>query len=162
MMRQTLKMISYGLIALLAFVGGVFFDRRAGTHETVRINIDTVTVVRVDTIRVVEPKPVTIAEYKTDTIIIYHESEPVYIPIPLKKYTFAGPEYKVEASGYKVELQAIEVYPTTIVQTITNEKILTKRDTKRLGIGIQAGYGITRNGVSPYVGVGVHYSVIRF
>jgi len=32
----------------------------------------------------------------------------------------------------------------------------------RYGLGVQVGYGITNKGLSPYVGVGISYNIIRF
>lgn len=33
---------------------------------------------------------------------------------------------------------------------------------KRLGLGINAGYGMTKEGLSPYVGIGIQYNIIEF
>ena len=40
-------------------------------------------------------------------------------------------------------------------------KTITEKP-KRFGIGVQAGYGVFNNKPSPYVGVGFHYSFIKF
>ena len=33
---------------------------------------------------------------------------------------------------------------------------------KKFGIGIQTGYGIGKNGIGPYIGIGISYNIIRF
>ena len=33
---------------------------------------------------------------------------------------------------------------------------------KRIGIGVQAGYGIGKNGLTPYIGAGISWNIIRF
>lgn len=39
---------------------------------------------------------------------------------------------------------------------------VTKTVNRRLDIGVTAGYGIGRSGLSPYIGVGVYYKIWRF
>ena len=40
-------------------------------------------------------------------------------------------------------------------------KTITEKP-KRFGVGVQAGYGVFNNKLTPYVGVGFHYSFIKF
>lgn len=47
----------------------------------------------------------------------------------------------------------------------TNTELRTyqvKIKRKKFGIGVQVGYGITKAGLSPYVGLGGHYSLFKF
>lgn len=37
-----------------------------------------------------------------------------------------------------------------------------KQKPKRIGIGVQVGYGVNQNGFTPYVGIGISYNVLRF
>jgi len=48
--------------------------------------------------------------------------------------------------------------------TITDIKSIkvVERKPGRVGIGIQAGYGVTKTGLSPYIGAGINYNLIRF
>jgi len=49
------------------------------------------------------------------------------------------------------------------IKTVTFKSIkLDSPKDKKYGIGIQFGYGITRSGLSPFVGVGLQYSLIKF
>ena len=71
--------------------------------------------------------------------------EPVYIPVPITQKEYSTDNYRAWVSGYKPSLDSVWVYPET--------KIIREKP-RRWGIGVIAGYGIGRNGLSPYVGVG--------
>ena len=93
---------------------------------------------------------------KVDTLIV-RDSIKVYVPI--NKYLFEEPnKYRIEASGYEVSLDKVELFPKTVYKTETN--VVKKKP--RFGIGVQVGYGICGDRVSPYVGVGIQYNIITF
>ncbi len=79
----------------------------------------------------------------------------VYLPITQKIYKDSL--YTAYVSGYRAKLDSIEVYSKTRTVFIRER---AKR--KRFGLGVQAGYGFSGNKVSPYVGVGVSYSLFEF
>ena len=60
--------------------------------------------------------------------------------------------YHAWVSGYDAQLDSIHVFRETIKETKT---IYAKP--KKFHIGLQAGYGITNKGLSPYIGIGVSY-----
>ena len=76
--------------------------------------------------------------------------EPVYIPVPISQKEYQTENYHAWVSGYKPSLDSVWVYP---------EKIIIREKLRRWGIGVIAGYGIGRNGLSPYVGVGGYWRV---
>ena len=39
------------------------------------------------------------------------------------------------------------------------ENIIVKEKKKPISVGVQTGYGITKNGLSPYVGFGLQYNI---
>ena len=88
-----------------------------------------------------EPFPVYIT-LDGDTVI-----EPIYVPMPITQKEYKTDDYRLSISGYKPNLDYIEVYRRTeyITKTITP---------RRWGIGVIAGYGIGKHGLSPYVGLG--------
>lgn len=90
---------------------------------------------------------------RNDTIVV---RDTVRVAVPISRYTFADSLYKCEVEGYDVSLKRMEVYPKTIYRT----NIV--REPSRWGIGVQVGYGMSREGLSPYVGVGVSYNLIIF
>ena len=83
-----------------------------------------------------------------------HDSVAVEIPITQKEYV--GKDYHAWLSGYLVSLDSIETYntTTTIMQPAKKQK--------RWGLGVQAGYGVGKNGLQPYVGIGVSYNLFGF
>lgn len=76
--------------------------------------------------------------------------ELVYIPVPITQKEYQTENYRAWVSGYKPSLDSVWVYP---------EKIIIREKPRRWGIGVIAGYGIGRNGLSPYVGVGGYWRV---
>lgn len=93
-----------------------------------------------------EPFPVYIT-LDGDTVI-----EPIYVPMPITQKEYKTDDYRLSISGYKPNLDYIEVYRRT-------EYITKTMNPRRWGIGVIAGYGIGKNGLSPYVGIGGFYRI---
>lgn len=128
---------------------------------------------RVDTLvvrdTIVQEKPVyrTISQVRTeyvpvcDTIRI---QDTLFVPVPIETKVYEDSLYRAEVSGYRASLDRIEIYQQEriITQTIP----VQVKERKRWGIGVQAGYGVsTPNGkpvLSPYIGIGVSYDLIRW
>lgn len=152
--------IFFGLILVSIFFIG-FWAGEKGIKETEKIVYRIDTIVRWDTVKEVVEKPVCryIVRYDTTFVYVYDSIEvPVYIPIERKEYRTE--RYHAVIEGYHPELISLTTYPETKYITRTETHTITKR--KRLGIGIQAGYGITKQGFSPYVGIGVQYNLFSF
>ena len=122
------------LILILCFL--CFLTGRHTKKAEVGFICKTDTFIRVDTIRDSIPYPV----YET-VIQTVPELFPVYIT--LGGDTIREPVY--------INLDYIEIYRKT--------EQITKVVDRRFGIGITAGYGIGRNGLSPYVGIGGFYRI---
>lgn len=86
---------------------------------------------------------------------IIYDSAAVIIPISQKRY--ADSTYTAWVSGYEARLDSITVFPRTIKIREREEK-----PPNRWSIGVSAGYGYTRKGLSPFIGVGITYSIISF
>ena len=128
---------------------------------------------RVDTLvvrdTIVQEKPVyrTISQVRTeyvpvcDTIRI---QDTLFVPVPIETKVYEDSLYRAEGSGYRASLDRLEIYQQEriITQTIP----VQVKERKRWGIGVQAGYGVsTPNGkpvLSPYIGIGVSYDLIRW
>lgn len=63
-------------------------------------------------------------------------------------------------SGIDPRLDSIKTYQTNMV--ITKEISVPVKVRSRWGLGIQAGYGASKDGLSPYIGVGVSYNVMSW
>ena len=84
------------------------------------------------------------------------DSVEVDIPITQKVYSDDS-TYTAYISGFNQRLDSLIFHPKREVVTITKWK-----PPKRWSIGIQAGYGMSRNGMQPYIGIGVSYNLFSF
>jgi hypothetical protein len=84
--------------------------------------------------------------------------------IPIERKTYQTEDYKAEIEGFRPSLVSMEIYRQT--QFVTKTETLRIPDTRRWGIGLQAGYGVSVQGgfvkPHPYLGVGVQYSVFKW
>ncbi len=82
----------------------------------------------------------------------------VEVAVSMERRMYEDSTYRAQVSGPAIgglhpSLDWVEVYNRTTT--------IAKRPT-RWGIGVQMGYGMSREGVSPYVGVGLSYNLITF
>ena len=142
------------LTAVICSAVGYEYGRRGS-----RVSTSVADTIRIrDTVRDSIPYPVveTVVQEIPELFPVYitldgdtiHET--VYIPVPISQKEYQTENYHAWVSGYKPSLDSIWVYP---------EKIIIKEKPRRWGIGVIAGYGIGRNGLSPYVGVGGFYRI---
>ncbi len=144
---------------ILVFLLAVILLLRNYTEMQVNERIIHDTVVKYDTIRDSVPYPMFTYIYKYDTAYfpifvdsstVGHnpvDSVPVVIPVERKEYRTE--DYQAVISGYRPNLDLIEVFQKTQTITVTPK-------TKRWGLGLQAGYGVSGGW---YVGVGISYNI---
>lgn len=143
------------ILCLLCFVTGRYTKKA----EIERV-CETDTFIYVDTIRDSIPYPIyeTLIQTVPELFPIYitldgdtvHDS--IYVSVPVTQKEYLSDNYHVWVSGYKPSLDSIDIFPKTMY-------ITKYKPARRWGIGVMAGYGIGRNGLSPYVGVGIYYRV---
>ena len=159
----------FRLVFLLIWGVGIFFWGRNSAKERdltgCAPQVDTL-LVR-DTIVLEMPVYRTISQVRTeyvpvcDTIRI---QDTLFVPVPIETKVYEDSLYRAEVSGYRASLDRLEIYQQEriITQTIP----VQVKERKRWGIGVQAGYGVsTPNGkpvLSPYIGIGVSYDLIRW
>ena len=165
-----LKIITLVFAVLLLFnivnAIGYFVNEHKNAHSSeMKVKVDTLFVY--DTIFVEKPVikkvetidtlllPVSI----TDTLMLH---DTVLIHLPIEQRQYSDPRYTAWVSGYRPQLDSIQIYQRT--EYITN-KVKTVTKPKRWGIGLQAGYGVSlHNGQvfpAPYIGVGLSYSIVN-
>ena len=148
---------------LVSYMAGGYHFR--DTAKTV-VKTDTLR----DTVTVREPVFVTeravrtdtvwlpVVRTRTDTVLLTSNGpkDSVWAVVPITQKVYADSTYKAWVSGYNPRLDSIQVYRQTIVTTKT-ETVVKKR---RIGIGVQAGYGygFRYGGIEPYVGLGVSWN----
>lgn len=153
------------IIALLASM--LYSHVRQMFQDKITIKVDTVTVM--DTIPYLMPvaRDSVVVRYVVKQFPInrrdtarncqdmarnIQDTATVTIPITQKRYSDST--YTAWVSGYEAQLDSIEVYQRT--QTIYNT-VTERRKIPPWGIGITAGYGVGKRGLTPYIGIGVTY-----
>ena len=167
------------LLAISAALNIIYIRARVSGGADGQTRPDTVRLV--DTLRYVSPAPVrdTIVRYvrvtapiapqppdtaasdvaETDTLRAMHGiADTAAVIIPITSRTYSTPEFTATVSGYQPSLDSITIHaPRTI---ITNNPPAVK--SKPWGIGIAAGIGAGRGGITTFIGITLQYSLIRF
>ena len=155
---QRIKYILLGLIIgiVICLLNGWVSCHRTTDKEVITI---TDTLVLTDTIIKFQPKP-----YKVtiiDTIYLPQQpQQPQYDTLIRQEVIYKDSTYMAVVGGIEPYLKSIEIYPKTIY--VNNNTTTTIKVRSRFGLGVQAGYGYGRNGLQPYVGVGVQYNLIQW
>lgn len=161
------ELIPYFIIIVLTFLLSISVNRCSTNRDKNRepeivIKTDTIKIVKIDTVTIIKPKP--IYSKVVDTIFVKcTDTVNHYVSIPIEQKTFQGTQYKAYISGFKPQLDSINIFNKTEYIYVNKEveKLVYQRK-KNFGIGVQAGYGICGDKLSPYFGIGVSYNIIRF
>ena len=155
-----MKTIGYIFVCLLALFLSFSIGRNSvepSVQEVEIIKRDTLTILQIDTITIIKPQP-----YRVEVIdTIYIEKQPQGSVFVQEIKEYKDSTYYAKISGINAFLEEIRVYPRTEYKYIANTEIMREKP-KKWGLGVQAGYGIGRNGLQPYIGVGISYNLIRF
>ena len=158
---ERIKYILLGVIAglVICFINGWTSCHRTTDKEVITI---TDTLVLTDTIIKMQPKP-----YKVtiiDTIYLPQQPQKPQKPqidtLIRQEVIYKDSTYMAVVGGIEPYLKSIEIYPKTIY--VNNNTTTTIKVRSRFGLGVQAGYGYGRNGLQPYVGIGVQYTLIQW
>ncbi len=154
-----MKYLPYFLIAVLAFCLGWCSRSPTKAHigktDTVT-SVHVVTKVDVDTMYILSPQPYLAWIDNSDTI---HVSDTCW---HLREYkVYQDSNYYAKVSGVAPRLDEIRVYPKTLTQYVYRDRIVSNKQ-KRFGLGLSAGYGIGRNGLSPVLAVTVNYNLFQW
>ena len=156
--------IKYILLGVIAGIVICLLNGWASCHRTTDKEVITITdtLVLTDTIIKFQPKP-----YKVtiiDTIYLPQQpqqpQQPQYDTLIRQEITYKDSTYTAVVGGIEPYLKSIEIYPKTIY--VNNNTTTTIKVRSRFGLGVQAGYGYGRNGLQPYVGMGVQYNLIQW
>jgi hypothetical protein len=135
---------------------------RRNDASSVNKDADTITItntvrkIQVDTMYILSPQPYLAWIDNSDTI---HASDTCYHLREYKEYRDSS--YYAKISGVAPRLDEIRVYPRTIYQTEYIYRDIVQKN-KRWGLGLSAGYGIGRNGLSPILAVTVNYNLFQW
>lgn len=162
----TLKELAIAtLLAVLLLLSGYFLGRRTAHAPEPELVIQTDTLRIRDTLLVEKPVPVEVRVVDTMLVAVtdtVHLNDTVYLTLPRETKLYGDSTYTAQVSGYRPELDWIEIYPQSEVVT----RNISVESRKRWGIGLQAGYGAYAAGgqvkLAPYVGVGISYDILRW
>lgn len=151
---KTWQVIILVIVLIVSFFVG--YHVRGTCEKKTLVERDTV----IDTLRSVLPMPsfeVEVGEIEIPCPIIIIEKgqkkiDTIYVPVPITQKEYATPDYRAWVSGYNAALDSIDVFPKTVYVT-------RKTPARRWGLGVSAGYGAGRSGLSPYIGIGVYYRI---
>lgn len=148
--------------AIKGVIGGIYDYLR----DDVEVVTDTIVVERWDTVFIDKPTEViryvmrhdTIRDSSITFIVDTISASPTAI-IPIERTIYRdsvkNAKYEAYLSGFHASLDSINI------ECLSKESVITiteREKASRWGVGIQAGVGISAQGVAaPYVGVGVQY-----
>lgn len=158
------KYILTGIGVAVAILILFLFDRiipRNAPQEPQSIRVDTLFIR--DTIKVTEPVYVTrrmvdsVLVPVTDTIRL---RDTLYVFLEREQIRWEDSLSVVYASGVRPEIDSVIHYAERMV--IVKEIPVIQVKKTRWGVGIQAGAGATKDGLTPYIGVGVSYNLLSW
>lgn len=152
----------FGIIVILIIALNVSLHRikvlKANEGKTIR---DTTIVVKLDTVKII--KPIYISQKVVDTLLMpikdtLRINDTLYQAVPTtQKYYAKDSLYRAWVSGYRPNLDSIQIFPKTVYSTITNT--IYKKPAK-VGVGLMVGYGMVfgqKVELRPFLGAGVFY-----
>lgn len=158
-----MKPVSYIGIAAAVIIGFLAGHRcsRNGPGTIIEHQVDTL-LVR-DTIKVTEP--VSVTKWVVDSVLVpVHDTtrvrDTLYLLLEREQVIWDDSLSVVYASGINPQVDSV-VHRT--LQMIVTEKIPVVQVKKtRWGVGVQAGVSANKDGILPYVGVGVSYNILSW
>lgn len=154
-MKYIRSLFIIGLLVATFFLGR--HTHKVEPIEIERVVYDTIihSEVRVDTMWRTRVEKVYLTEVRRDTVTV---RDTVLVEVPIYTYVAQDSLYRVEVEGFNVHFKRIDVYPRTVHRT--QEKITKTSD--KWGLGVQIGYGASKQGLSPYIGFGVSYNIFTW
>ena len=152
--------VGLAVAVLVGFLVGQKCPRNGG-GETPTIKVDTL-VIR-DTFKVTEPIYVTkravdsIPYTVTDTLRL---RDTLYVILAREQIRWEDSLSVVYASGVMPQVDSVIHYTESLI--ITKEIPVIQVKKTRWGLGVQAGVGAGKGGLTPYVGVGVSYNILSW
>lgn len=164
MTRSNIELAVLALALVAAFAVGFFLGAgRKKAPETV-IKTQTDTLYLRDTITVSTPVWLTKTVVSRDTFRVadtvrLHDT--TFVVLDRERIEWRDSFCTVWASGVRPSVDSVRHYVTERVVTNT-VTVPGPRKVTRWGLGVQAGYGVSDKGLTPYVGVGLSYNLLAW
>ena len=152
------------LLFALLIVGAIGFiagrkTAKTGGFEAIVERVDTL-VIR-DTIVAYKPKYITKRVVETEYVPVpeyIERNDTIYAVLPREQVVWEDSLARVYASGINPEVDSVFHYRT---EKVINHIVPVKVQS-RWGLGVQGGVGFGKDGLTPYVGVGVSYNILSW
>lgn len=163
-MKDYLEKILVAFCAICLVLLGVAIGQSRCQRGSVRppeIKVDTLLIC--DTIKVTETICVrervvdSIMVAVTDTIV---RNDTTYVYLPKQQRQYQSPQFHAWVSGYDPKLDSIKLFQTT--KYITKEIPVVQKQKPRFSLGITGGYGAGKDGLTPFVGLGLTYNLLSW
>ena len=164
MSKEHFQLLVLGVAMAASFAFGFLLAKR--TYETSpETVIETVT----DTLYVRDTISVSMPVWLTKTVISHDTvrvadtlrvHDTLAVVLEREQLEWRDTLCTVWASGVRPAVDSVRHYVTTQVVTNTVTVPVVKRT--RWGVGIQAGYGISDKGLTPYIGAGLSYNILAW
>jgi opacity protein-like surface antigen len=155
--------LALGLAA--AFLAGFLGARRiyAGKEPQTVVKTETDTLYLRDTITVSTPIIRYVTRVSVDTFRVADTvrlRDTLFVALDREQVEWRDSLATVWASGVRPRVDSVRHYVTERV--VTNTVTVTKTRKTRWGVGVQAGYGVSDEGLTPYIGAGVTYNLLAW
>ena len=162
-MNRYEKVMTILCVILLVIIGILIGrnHRQKTPLEPTETKVDTL-VIR-DTI--MQYKPIFVDKIKVDSVLIPVKDtiiirDSVYIYMDREKITWRDSLCEVYASGIMPQVDSVRHFQE--YKYITIETQVPVKVKSHWGLGANAGYGVGKGGLTPYVGVGISYNILSW
>ena len=160
--KRILLLLLVAVSTLIGFrLGGLHQCHRMRPNGAINAKVDTL-IVR-DTITFLKPISVTkrVVERElvrvTDTIDVH---DTLYVYLDREQIQWRDSLCEVYASGINPRVDSVRHYRESKIITIETQTPVKVKD--NWGVGLQAGYGASKDGLSPYIGIGLTYNILSW
>lgn len=158
-MRKSLVILfAILVVGAVCFIAGRKTAKKGG-FETIVERVDTL-VIR-DTIVAYKPKYITKRVVETEYVPVpeyIERNDTIYAVLEREQVVWEDSLARIYASGINPQVDSVMHYRT---EKVINHIIPVKAN-PRWGVGLQGGVGVGKNGLTPYVGVGVQYNILTW
>ena len=163
-------MSKFDKIATIVCVIGLsfLFGLETGQKHPVKLPIPIVNE-KVDTLivrdTIVQNTPVFVQRTRIDSVLVpvtdtIKMQDTLYVYLDRERLVWEDSLCTIWASGIRPQIDSVAHYINERI--VTYERVLPVKVQPKWGIGIQAGMGASKDGLTPYVGVGLHYNILSW
>ena len=164
MNKKTTFLVNALLILACVFLFGFIIGQehpQKSPVEPIKVKVDTLVIY--DTI--ISYKPIYVDRVKLDSVLVpvldtmmIHDTTFVYLE--REKVTWRDSLCEVYASGIMASVDSVRHFQE--YKYITIETQVPVKVKSHWGLGVNAGYGVGKGGLTPYVGVGISYNLLSW